>query len=91
MMNGWWTVEVARAGVYRFTLRHMPAEGKAILRATRGRVKVGDVEGTADVPAGATAVSVTLRLVAGPARMETWLEGKDGSRGAFFVEVQREE
>jgi arylsulfatase A-like enzyme len=89
--NGWWAVEVARPGTYRFTLRHMPAEAKAELRAARGRVKVGEVEGGADVKAGSSSVEVMLKLEAGPARMQTWLEGKDVSRGAFFVEVRRED
>ncbi|MGL4554570.1 MAG: arylsulfatase [Gemmataceae bacterium] len=89
--NGWWAVDVARPGTYRFTLRHLPAEAAEELRATRGRVKVSAAEATADVKPGATAVAVTLKLAAGEARMQTWLEGKGAARGAFFVEVRREE
>lgn len=89
--NGSWAVEVARPGTYRFTLRHMPAEAKAALRAKRGRVKVGDAEAGADVKAGATSADVVLTLKAGQTRMQSWLEGDGAARGAFFVEVRREE
>jgi hypothetical protein len=88
--NGFWAVEVQRAGTYRFTLRHQPAEAMCALRAVKARVRVGKQEGSAAVAAGATAVTVQMRLPAGPAQLQTWLEEKDGgSRGAFYVEVSR--
>jgi arylsulfatase A-like enzyme len=88
--NGFWAVEIARAGKYRFTLRHQPAQNKFPLRAVTARVKVGEVERKVKVPDKATAVSVELGLKAGKTRLQTWLTEKDGTqRGAFYVEVRR--
>src|SRR5262249_4711720 len=69
-MNGHWAVEVEKAGTYRFTLRHQPAEAKSVLKATKARVTVGDQEASAAVPAGATAVTLELTLKAGPAKLQ---------------------
>ena len=54
-------------------------------------MKVGDVEASAAVPAGATAVTLEARLPAGKARLQPWLEDGRTSRGAFYVEVRRVE
>jgi hypothetical protein len=87
--NGFWAVEVEKAGTYRFTLRHQPKEAKYPLRATKARLKIGEVEVSAAVPAGATAVTLEARLPAGKTRLQTWLEDGKVSRGAFYVEVSR--
>ena len=90
LMNGWWAVEVARAGTYRFTLRHQPAEAKFPLRAVKARIAVGKQETSAAVRKGAAEVMLTLELKAGPTRLSTELEEAGGKkRGAFFVEVER--
>jgi arylsulfatase A-like enzyme len=89
--NGFWAVEVAKAGKYRVTLRHQPAEAKFALRATKARVKVGDVEKSAEVKGGACEVTLELSLKPGKTRLQTWLSGKDEERGAFYVEVRRVE
>jgi arylsulfatase A-like enzyme len=88
-VNGWWMLEVARAGRYAVTLRHKPVEAAFPLQATRARVRVGAVEASASVPVGAAAVTLTLDLPAGPARIETTLldEASGRSRGAFFVDI----
>jgi arylsulfatase A-like enzyme len=87
--NGFWAVEVERAGTYRFTLRHQPAIAKCALQATQAKVRLGTVEKTASVKAGATEVTLEVQLEAGKTRFQTWLEGDRISRGAFYVEVER--
>jgi uncharacterized sulfatase len=89
--NGYWMINVARAGRYEFTLRHQPDEAKFPLQARRARLVVGEHEAQANVPAGATGVTLTIDLEAGPARMQTWLtdETSRKSRGAFYLEVRR--
>jgi len=89
--NGWWQVEIARAGRYEFTLRHQPELAHFPLKATTARVQVGDREATAEVAPGATAAVVTLDLPAGDARLQTWLAGQPSgeTRGAFFIEAKR--
>lgn len=89
LANGSWAIEVAHAGTYRFTLRHQPAEAKKELQANRARVKVGDQEASVAVAAGSEAVQLQMELKAGLSRLQTWLDGPQGSRGAFYVEVER--
>ena len=88
--NGFWEIEAARAGEYEFTLREQPAEAKFAIPASSARLKVGGVERTAAMEAGATSVAFRVPLEAGRARLETWLEGTDGkTRGAYYVDVRR--
>lgn len=89
--NGYWMIEVARAGRYAFTLRHAPVEAKLPLHATQARVKVGEQETGATVAAGATGATLVLELPAGPAKLQTWLtdDAAGKARGAFYIEVRR--
>jgi hypothetical protein len=88
--NGFWMVEIAHAGRYEFTLRTRPPHAARSLDALTARIQVGDTQAQESVPAGATESRLTLTLEAGPAGMQTWLEGRDGSsRGAYFVDVRR--
>ncbi|MFP6857066.1 MAG: hypothetical protein VCA73_07335, partial [Roseibacillus sp.] len=60
------------------------------MTATRARVRVGDVEKTTPVPAGAEEVELRLVLDHGSARLQTWfIDAEDQSRGAYYVEVER--
>jgi arylsulfatase A-like enzyme len=90
-VNGWWWIDVARAGRYEVTLRHRPAGAEIPLRATTARVKIGEVEAQARVTTGASTVTFSVDLPAGPARLETFLsdEAAGETRGAFFVEFLR--
>jgi arylsulfatase A-like enzyme len=87
--NGWWAVQIERAGRYRFTLRHQPAEAAFPLEATKARLKIGEIEGKAEVKLGATEVTIEVDLQQGKAKLQTFLEKDKISRGAFFVEVRR--
>ncbi len=87
--NGFWAVEIAQAGRYRFTLRHMPAPAKFPLEAARAKCRIGDIEVTDKVTPGSTEVSLTAQLQPGKTRLQTWLETDRVSRGAFYVTVER--
>lgn len=90
--NGFWAVEVLRDGTYEFTLRGRPAGVEHRLPPGTARIQIGNVEARQPIPAEASAVSLVVDLKAGESRLQTWLDGQDGtSRGAFFVEVQRVE
>jgi hypothetical protein len=54
-------------------------------------VKIGAVETSTRVTEGASAVTVSVELPAGPARLDTALidEATGETRGAFFVEFLR--
>jgi hypothetical protein len=100
-INGFWAVEVARAGKYEITLRRWPPEldepitgaiagGKAI-RATEARLKIGPVDLTQPIPDGASKVSFSAQLSVGKTRLQTWLTdpASGESRGAYYVSVRR--
>ena len=98
--NGFWAVEVERAGKYEFSLRRWPEEldqpitaaiprGKAI-SATKARLKIGDVDEAKPIADGAKAVTFTVELKPGKARLQTWLSDEKGEeRGAYYVYVKR--
>jgi arylsulfatase A-like enzyme len=85
--NGYWMIEAERPGRYEFTLRQQPAVASFPIRGVRARIKVGDQEAAAEIPPGATDVTLTLTLPAGPAKMQTWFVDEEAAdlRGAFFV------
>jgi len=98
--NGFWTVEVSRAGRYEFQLRRWPKEvdqpingaipnGKAI-SAVEAKLKIGDIEQTVPVTAADKAAVFTVDLKGGPAKLQSWLIDEGGeSRGAYYVYVKR--
>jgi arylsulfatase A-like enzyme len=89
--NGWWSIRVAKAGTYKVTLRHAPPEAAMKLNADQARLKIGEQEKSKPVPEGAQAVTFTLDLKPGKARMQTWLRSdSQTTRGAFYVYVERQ-
>jgi hypothetical protein len=56
----------------------------------QAKVRIGDVEKTQPIPADASAVTFTLRLPRGKARLQTWLIAGNGkSHGAYYATVER--
>lgn len=87
--NGYWTVEIARAGNYRFTLQSRPGQQAVRMKAVRAGVRAAGVEQFREIAPEATRTELTLNLPAGPTRLQTWLEdGAGGSRGAYYVTVE---
>lgn len=98
--NGFWAVEVERAGTYEFALRRWALEvdkpitaaianGKAIA-AREARLKIADVDVTKPIPKGAHAAIFRVKLKAGKTRLQTWfIDDKGESRGAYYVYVKR--
>ena len=88
--NGFWTVNIKRAGTYAVTVRVRPEYLDEPLNAARFRVSIADQEVEAASPAvDAPSATAELRLPAGPTRLQTWLlDCTDGKqRGAYFVDV----
>ncbi|HCC98885.1 MAG TPA: N-acetylgalactosamine 6-sulfate sulfatase, partial [Planctomycetaceae bacterium] len=87
--NGFWAVQVTRAGSYRITLRTRPPGMDHPIEATRAELSIGGIKKQQDVDADATVVTFTVTLKAGNSRLQTTLTDKNGkSRGAYFVEVE---
>lgn len=91
LVNGQWAVEVARPGRYALTLRMRPSGVPYKIPAGKARVNIGDVEGSADIPADTDSVTITLDLQpAGHVMLQTWLDEANGkSRGAYYTTVKR--
>ena len=89
--NGYWMIHVSQPGKYEVTLRQRPTIARFPIQANHARVKIGEIEARKAIPDGATAVTLSMDLKPGPARMQTWFsdEGSGESRGAFFVEARR--
>jgi len=93
--NGFWAVDIARDATYEFTLRRWPNEqdssiSEKFLKVTKARIKLGEVDQTQAVAAGAKEVTFKLKLKAGPAKLQTWfMDAKDKSAGAYFVYAKR--
>jgi len=90
LVNGQWAVEVAQDGEYAFTLRMRPEGTPYKLPAGKARVTIGDIEGSAEVPADADSVTIRLSLKkSGHVMLQTWLTDREGnSRGAYYVTVK---
>jgi len=88
--NGYWAVDVMRAGVYEIELRRWPRPSRLGIDAQRARLRIGDVEAekvTSPFDPGAT---FRVELKAGPTMLQSWLRGRGGAeRGAYFVYVRR--
>ncbi len=89
--NGYWAVEIPRAGEYQFALRRWPREAAQAgpLDATEARLVIGEVDLVSAAPEDADEVTFRVTLPAGPARLQTWLTRRDGVVcGAYYVYVE---
>jgi arylsulfatase A-like enzyme len=91
--QGYWNVELAKAGLYEFTLRLGPVErdDTPFLRSGHGSVRLGELLFDAPIPENAKSVTLRKHLPAGPARLTAELSGQrsDGRNiSAFFVDVR---
>ncbi len=98
--NGFWAVDVDRAGTYEIELRRWPKEvdapinaaipgGKAI-SAKQARLKIGSIDLTQPIATDAKAVVFTVNLRKGETRLQSWLiDDKGASRAAYYAYVKR--
>jgi arylsulfatase A-like enzyme len=98
--TGYWSIDVARPGTYRFTLRRWPKhlrtpisgaiqDGTA-LNITQARIRVGEEDQSIPVTPEMVGAAFELELDAGPTEMQTWFDQENGETGnAYFVEVER--
>jgi arylsulfatase A-like enzyme len=99
--DGFWTVEVAREGRYEIRVCRWPEEsglpireapdGAKAFAPTHARLKVGDIDETLPVQAGARAVAFSVRLRKQRTRLQAWLVNdiENGeTNGAFYVYVK---
>jgi hypothetical protein len=88
--NGYWSVEIERAGRYAITLRTRPEQVSHPISAERARLRVGEDEVESEAQPDSASITLSIDLPAGPARLQTWLMSPEGTeRGAYFVTVER--
>ena len=88
-MTGPWHVDVKMAGRYRLTLRQLPKEANAEVKAVRAKVKIAGQEQESAVKPGSKGVVFELDLPSGRTELATWLYNEKGQAGgAYFTEVE---
>jgi arylsulfatase B len=99
--NGFWAVDVARAGRYEIELRRWPREvdqpingsipgsfGQAI-KVVKAKLMVGGMEQIKAVESDDKAAAFSVTLKPGPTKLQSWFMEEDGqSRGAYYVYVR---
>ncbi|WP_206028623.1 arylsulfatase [Thalassoroseus pseudoceratinae] len=87
--NGFWAVDVAKAGTYEITARMRPSyiDETPALNTQIMRVRCGDVEKTVATQPTDKEATLQIELPAGPARLQIWLGAEAKSPGPYFVEV----
>ena len=91
---GAWNLHFARSGMYRITLRTLPAEaplGDAQLSAGTATLLLGSKTLTRHIPAGARDIQFKTTVAQGTTTLETLIESHDNSvpaHGAFFMNIE---
>jgi len=88
--TGPWMINVKTPGRYRLTLRQLPKEADAMIKAVRAKVEIAGLERTKKVESESKGVIFELDLPAGPTKLVTHLyDDRDRAGGAYFTEVER--
>ena len=89
-VDGFWAIEVARSGRYRFTLQERPPEADYPIDGRVGHLQVGDQQAEQPIPQNATSVAFEVDLEPGKTTMRaSFSKPGAGRRGAYFVYVER--
>ncbi|MCL4120827.1 UNVERIFIED_CONTAM: hypothetical protein GTU68_049922 [Idotea baltica] len=88
-INGFWAVNVVKAGRYSIRLTRFPDDAQAPMRAKQATLKIGDQRFTKTVEAGAPSVTFEADLPAGHALLQSWIVDAETNvqRGAYFAQV----
>ena len=89
-VDGFWALEVVRAGRYRITLMELPPEAGHPINGSVADLQIGTQRRSRPVPRGATSVALELDLDCGKTTMRAGFSTPDGlRRGAYFAYVRR--
>lgn len=88
--NGFWAIEIAKAGQYEFTLRTYPTEEDTRLNIQNVRIKIGPHDVEKECYPGSSEVKFILNLEPGKTELRSWMRESDGTTfGAPFIYVKR--
>lgn len=91
--NGFWMIDVRRAGQYEVELRAYPREADLPAGASRARLRIDELELERSSQKTDRKVSFQVALETGPAKLQTWLydsaeiADKARQRGAYYVYI----
>ena len=90
VINGFWAVNVVRAGRYQIRLSRFPVDAPAPMGATLARIRIGDIDETQSIKLDDTSVLFDVEFPAGNAFLQSWLSDDQTNtrRGAYFADVQ---
>ncbi len=89
-INGFWAVNVVRAGHYSIRLSRFPDDAPQAMRATKAILRIGEQELERKLDGNEISVTFELDLPKGHGLLQSWLSDEEGSvRGAYFVQVAR--
>ncbi|MGI9472678.1 MAG: arylsulfatase [Rubripirellula sp.] len=91
VINGFWAINVVRAGKYAVRLSRFPDDAAAPMRAKKARLKIGEQEASKDIAPDDESVTFEVDLPEGQTLLQTWLtdDKQDVLRGAYYIEVER--
>ena len=87
-INGFWAVNVLRAGRYSIRLSRFPDDAPQAMGATKAVLRIGEQELEKRLDGPEASVSFELDLPQGHGLLQSWLTDKEGVvRGPYFVHV----
>ena len=87
--EGFWAIEVVRAGQYEVTLRQQPPEAGFPIDGQTAQLQIGDRQFEKPIPDNSTGISFEIPLEPGKTTMRAWFSKPDGTRrGAYFAYVK---
>ncbi len=90
LVNGFWAIEVVRAGRYRITLRERPVAADYPIDGRKASLQVGNQKLDHPIRELATSVAFDVELKQGKTTMRsTFTNDKGVERGAYFAYVER--
>ena len=79
-------VNIRQAGIYRITLRQLPADANATLNAVRAKISIVGIEMESLVEDNGKGVVFEMELPVGKTELITYLYDEAG--GAYFTDVE---
>lgn len=87
-INGFWTVNVVRAGRYSIRLSRFPDDAPQAMGTIKAVLRIGEQKSEKTLDGSEASVSFELDLPQGHGLLQSWLTDKEGVvRGAYFVHV----
>jgi uncharacterized sulfatase len=89
-INGLWAIEIVNAGRYSIRLSRFPDDDSHAMRASKAVLQIGEQRFEKTIDRNASSVSFDMTLDVASTLVQTSLQDdQSGTRGAYFVEIER--